>query len=126
MTNMGSTVTLSVRFVFGRGEMVAVVDIDNVNNQEEPTHCSVPQLSADMGPGDTTTQVSSLNEIDKCRPYMLCLILKNFTPYTFFFYILSVSTFFQKNAYLALHNLHLLIIKGCLSLTKRTSSRPLN
>jgi len=50
--------TKSNGFVFGRGEMVAVVDIDNVNNQDqEPTHYSVPQLSADMGPGDTTTQM---------------------------------------------------------------------
>uniref|UniRef100_A0ACD5TBM6 Uncharacterized protein n=1 Tax=Avena sativa TaxID=4498 RepID=A0ACD5TBM6_AVESA len=44
-------------FVFGRGEMVAVVDIDNVNNQKELTNDSVAQLSVDMGPGDTTTQM---------------------------------------------------------------------
>uniref|UniRef100_N1R3B6 Coatomer subunit beta'-2 n=1 Tax=Aegilops tauschii TaxID=37682 RepID=N1R3B6_AEGTA len=39
-------------FVFGRGETVAMVDVSNVNNQEESSHHSVPQIRA-----DTTTQL---------------------------------------------------------------------
>ncbi|KAM3259891.1 hypothetical protein ACQJBY_051276 [Aegilops geniculata] len=39
-------------FVFGRGETVAMVDVGNVNNQEESSHHSVPQIRA-----DTTTQL---------------------------------------------------------------------
>ncbi|EMS52657.1 Coatomer subunit beta'-2 [Triticum urartu] len=35
------------RFVFGRGETVAMVDVGNVNNQEESSHHSVPQIRAD-------------------------------------------------------------------------------
>ena len=55
MINLGNMVTLSVRFVFGRGETVAMVDVGNVNNQEESSHHSVAHIRA-----DTTTQVSTL------------------------------------------------------------------
>jgi hypothetical protein len=42
-----------------------IMDIDNLKYKEESTHTSEPQFTADLGPGDRTTdQVSLLSETD--------------------------------------------------------------
>uniref|UniRef100_A0ACD6A3V6 Uncharacterized protein n=1 Tax=Avena sativa TaxID=4498 RepID=A0ACD6A3V6_AVESA len=44
-------------FVMGIGRTLALVDMDNVNDQEELSHYSEPQFNADMSQGDAIAQM---------------------------------------------------------------------